>query len=421
MNSFESVPLVPADVMFELTVRFNADTHSEKVSLGAGAYRDSNGKPWILPSIQSATDLLAADPSTNHEYGPIEGLASFTTSAARLVVGSTLVDENRVASVQTISGTGACHLAALFLSRFYAFPDGDTKEVWIPNPTWANHAAILENVGITAREYPYYDAEKRGFDFEGFAATVEGAKDQSVFLLHACAHNPTGYDPTPEQWEVLAEIFERKSHFAFWDSAYQGFNSGDLEKDRFAIDLFSSRAIPGLVAQSFSKNAGLYGERVGCCHVICKDSRTRQAVHSQLKALTRCEVSTPPVYGAKLVNLVLNTPELYEQWKKDIVVMATRIKEMRAALFDAVVKAGTPGSWEHIVEQQGMFSYTGLSAPQCEALLENYHIYLPDNGRISIAGLTWHNVEYVAECFSKVVKDFPPPSPQPSTPTATSN
>jgi len=402
---WQDVPLAPPDSIFQLTAAYKADTFKDKVNLGVGAYRDDNNKPWILPVVKKATSILLNDETLDHEYLPITGLADFTSAAAKLILGadSPAIKEGRTVSVQTISGTGANHLGALFLSKFYKW-NGSPK-VYLSNPTWANHHAIFRNVGIEPVDYAYYDPKTIGLDFTGFIAALENAPDRSVFLLHACAHNPTGVDPTQEQWKAIAAAIGAKKHYTFFDCAYQGFASGDLDKDAWAVRYFVEQGLPLLVCQSFAKNAGLYGERVGALHVVSANQETGNRVKSQLSVLQRSEISNPPSHGARLVSLILNDAGLFEEWKRDIQTMAGRIKEMRRELHRLLTEElHTPGGWEHIVQQIGMFSFTGISAAQSEALVSKGHVYLTRNGRISMAGLNRHNIEYFARQLDGVVR-----------------
>jgi len=289
------------------------------------------------------------------------------------------------------------------LSRFYQW-NGEPI-VGLSNPTWANHHAIFKNVGIKPIDYPYYDPRTIGLDFEGFLSALRNAIPRSVFLLHACAHNPTGVDPTEKQWETIANVILEKGHFAFFDCAYQGFASGDLDKDARAVRYFVERKVPVLVCQSFAKNAGLYGERVGALHVVAASKDEAARVKSQLSVLQRSEISNPPSHGARLVSLILNNPELFEEWRRDIKTMAHRIIDTRLELYDLLTKEyKTPGNWDHIINQIGMFSFTGLNAVQSTALVEKAHIYLTANGRISMAGLNSKNIRYFAESLDKVVR-----------------
>ncbi|KAH8117353.1 aspartate aminotransferase [Phellopilus nigrolimitatus] len=404
-DTWAVVPLAPPDSIFKLTAAYKADTFPNKVNLGVGAYRDDDSKPWVLPVVKKATQILLNDPTLDHEYLPITGLPEFTSAAALLLfgAGSAVLAEGRVASVQTISGTGANHLAALFLSRFYEW--NGPKQVFISNPTWVNHKAILKNVGIEHIDYPYYDPKTIGLDYAGLLNSLSTAPEHSVFLLHACAHNPTGVDPTAEQWEKIADVVLAKKHYAFFDCAYQGFASGSLDKDASAIRYFVQRGVPLLVCQSFAKNAGLYGERVGGLHVVASTKEGADKVKSQLSVLQRSEISNPPSHGARIMALIMNDGGLFEEWKRDIKTMADRIISMRRELHRLLTEElKTPGGWDHIVNQIGMFSFTGLNSTQSKALTEKAHVYLTENGRISMAGLNSHNVKYFAVKLDKVVR-----------------
>ncbi|TRM61888.1 pyridoxal phosphate-dependent transferase [Schizophyllum amplum] len=404
-ESFDEVALAPLDVIFKLTADYKADTHPQKVNLGVGAYRDDSSKPWVLPVIKKANEILLKDDSVDHEYLPITGLPEFCNLAGPLILGadSPAVKEKRVVSVQCISGTGANHLAALFLSRFYKF--NGAKQAFISDPTWVNHFNIFRNVGVEPLTYPYYDPKTIGLDFDGFLGAVKSAPLKSVILLHACAHNPTGVDPTHEQWEAIASVMKERSHFAFFDCAYQGFASGDLDADAWAVRHFVATGIPLLVCQSFAKNAGLYGERVGALHIVSASADAAARVKSQLAVLQRSEISNPPAYGARLVAMILGQPALFDEWKRDIKTMSGRIITMRKELHRLLThELKTPGNWDHIINQIGMFSFTGLSPTQCKALIEEHHIYLTSNGRISMAGLTSHNIGYFAKALDTVVR-----------------
>ncbi|KAJ7470659.1 aspartate amino-transferase [Mycena latifolia] len=406
-EQWQSVPLAPPDSIFQLTAAYKEDTFDKKVNLGVGAYRDDDNKPWILPVVKEATRILLSDETLDHEYLPITGLPEFTGAAAKLILGaaSPALAEGRVASVQTISGTGANHLGALFLSKFYQWGTAE-KKVFLSNPTWANHHAIFKNVGIEPVEYPYYDPKTIGLDFSGFINALKTAPERSIFLLHACAHNPTGVDPTPEQWKTIAEVMLAKKHYAFLDCAYQGFASGDLDKDAWALRYFVEQGVALLVCQSFAKNAGLYGERVGALHLVSPTKETSTKVKSQLSVLQRSEISNPPTHGARIVSMILNNPSMFEAWKRDIQTMAGRIIDMRKELFRLLTEElHTPGNWDHIMNQIGMFSFTGITPAQSKALISEAHIYLTGNGRISMAGLNTKNVRYFAESLDGVVRN----------------
>ncbi|BGP14423.1 hypothetical protein JCM10213_004546 [Rhodosporidiobolus nylandii] len=415
---WHSTPFAPPDAIFALTAGYRADSFEKKVNLGVGAYRDNEGKPFVLPVVRKAKQILANDDSLDHEYLPIAGLPSFVSATSKLIFGedSPAIKEERVVSIQTISGTGANHYGGAFLNRFYAPWEGKSKEekvIYVSNPTWANHKSIFSSTGLTPVDYPYYDPKTIGLALGSFLDFLRNAPEQSVFLLHACAHNPTGVDPTREQWKEIAEIFKQKKHFAFFDCAYQGFASGDLDNDAWAVRHFVSEQIPLLVCQSYAKNAGLYGERIGALNIVAAHAGDVEGgaarVKSQLLILQRQEISNPPTYGARIVSLILNDPQLFAEWREDIKTMAHRIIAMRERLYDLLVnkyQTPAPGSngWEHVKEQIGMFTFTGLTPPQCKAMVERGHVYMTANGRISMAGLRDGNVEWVAECIDKAVR-----------------
>ncbi|KAJ4300636.1 Aspartate aminotransferase, cytoplasmic [Collariella sp. IMI 366227] len=407
----EVVPQAPEDPLFGLMREYRADTSPDKVDLGIGAYRDNNAKPWVLPVVKKADEVIRNDPEANHEYLPIAGLAALTSKAAELVLGQNApaIAEKRTSSVQTISGTGAVHLGALFLAKFYKI-NGTNRTVYVSNPTWVNHHQIFSNVGVPVQTYPYFSKETKGLDFEGMKKSLSDAADGSIILLHACAHNPTGVDPTPEQWRELAALMKTKKHFPFFDTAYQGFASGDLDRDAGAIRLFVEQGFELVIAQSFAKNFGLYGERAGCFHYVAAPAdsaaETTTRVASQLAILQRSEISNPPIYGAKIASIVLNDEALFAEWKENLQTMSGRIKDMRNKLRGKLEELGTPGTWNHITDQIGMFSFTGLSEAQVMKLRAEYHIYMTKNGRISMAGLNTRNVDYVATAFDKVVREL---------------
>lgn len=404
MSVFHHVPACPPDPIFELGMKYNIDANPNKINLGIGAYKDNDARPWVLSSVRQAKLNIANDPEDDHEYPAIAGRPKFRALAARCIFGaeSPAILEGRISTNQTISGTGANHLAGQFLQAFYA-----ESALYVSSPTWGNHHAIYRNVGFQKMlDYPYWDAVSRTLNIEGMLDTMRNAPEGSIFLLHACAHNPTGVDPTREQWLAILEVMQQKNHLPLFDSAYQGFASGDLDKDAWAVRLFVERGFELMVCQSFSKNLGIYSERTGALHVVSRDSATASRVSSQLADLTRMEVSCTPAFGAKVAEEVMSNEVLLRQWKEhDLPLMAGRIIDMRKALYTRLTELETPGTWEHIVTQIGMFSYTGLTAPQCQTLIDNYSIYLVLNGRISLSGLNEHNVDYFAQSVDRVVRE----------------
>jgi len=405
------VPQAPEDPLFGLMAAYRKDTDPKKVDLGIGAYRDNNAKPWVLPVVKQADEIIRNDPNLNHEYLPIAGLADFTSASQKLILGpsSPAIKDKRVTSLQTISGTGAVHLGGLFLSKFYSPANKEAKALYLSAPTWANHNQIFTNVHLPIKSYPYFSKQTKGLDFEGMISALTSAPEGSIILLHACAHNPTGVDPTREQWMQIAKVMRKNKLFPFFDCAYQGFASGSLAQDGWAINHFVEQGFELMIAQSYAKNFGLYGERAGCFHFVAAPSASAQdevaRVGSQLAILQRSEISNPPAYGARIASLVLNDPKLFAQWEEDLRTMSGRIIEMRKALRDKLEGMGTPGTWSHITDQIGMFSFTGLSEQQVQRLREQFHVYMTKNGRISMAGLNTNNVDYFAKAVDSVVRE----------------
>jgi len=396
------VPMGPTDPILGITEKFKKDKAPNKVGLDAGAYRDDNGKPWVLPSVKKA-DKIINESDYNYEYLPIVGLQSFIDNSLKLAYGesSKALKENRVAGIQSLSGTGALRVAGDFFARFL----GKDKVAYLPNPTWPNHKNIWQDAGLPLKEYKYYDPKTKGLDYNGLTEDLKSLPEGSIILLHACAHNPTGVDPTDEQWNGLKEIFDKKHHVAFFDMAYQGYTSGNCDKDSYAVRLFADGGIPIVVCQSFAKNFGLYGQRVGALSFICNDPDEKERVISQLKIIARPMYSNPPLAGARIVDTILSSPELKKLWYQEIQIMADRIETMRVSMVKELKAAGSPHDWSHITKQRGMFAYTGLKKDQVIELAEKYHIYLVHSGRISIAGLNTKNVQYVAKSFDAVTRN----------------
>ena len=401
-SSWGQVPQGPPDAILGLVEAFNADSFPKKVSLSVGAYRDDQGKPYVLDTVKEA-ERRNLDADMNKEYAGIVGVQGYVDKAIEFAYGSESVplQENRVAAVQTLSGTGACRLAGDFFSRFGV---GAAGAIHQPNPTWGNHIPIFKDAGMDVRQYRYFDKSTNGLDFSGLLADIHAADDGSLFLLHACAHNPTGVDPTLEQWKELSELMKQKNHTAFFDCAYQGFASGDANRDAAALRHFVAEGHNIVLAQSFAKNFGLYGERVGALSVVCESEEEKDRVLSQLKILIRPMYSNPPVNGARIVQTILEDPALEAQWRDECKGMADRIIDMRELLKSNLEAAGSSLSWNHITDQIGMFCYTGLSKEQVQALREDHHIYLTGDGRVSMAGVNKNNVDYIAQAVHAVTK-----------------
>lgn len=406
MSVFAEVPQAAPVAVFKLTADFRDDKDPKKVNLGVGAYRTDEGQPWVLPVVRKVERLLVEDTSLNHEYLPILGLPEFRSNASKIALGddSPAIQEKRVGGVQCLGGTGALKIGAEFLRRWYNGVDNTKTPVYVSAPTWENHNAVFGQAGFEdVRPYRYWDAQNRGLDLSGFLGDMEAAPEYSIFVLHACAHNPTGTDPTQEQWKQIAEVMKRRSLFVFFDSAYQGFASGSLEKDAWAVRYFVSQGFEMFCAQSFSKNFGLYNERVGNLTVVAKDAEKLAHVLSQMEKIVRVTWSNPPSQGARLVATTLTTPELFQEWKDNVKTMADRVLLMRAQLREKLVALGTPGTWDHITQQIGMFSFTGLNPKQVDYLIKEKHIYLMASGRINMCGLTTSNIDYVAQSIHEAV------------------
>nr|AIT70215.1 aspartate aminotransferase [Desmarestia viridis] len=399
MSVWSDMPMGPADPILGLTDAFNKDTDPRKVSLGVGAYRGDNGKPVVLDSVKKAEQLVL-DKAMNHEYAGIAGVPEFTKLSLAFAYGkdSSALKENRVAAVQTLSGTGACRVAGELFARFR----GEGSAIYVPNPTWGNHIPIFKNAGLEVKKYRYYDPNTVGLDFEGLLSDVQVADDESVFLLHACAHNPTGVDPTRDQWAELSKLMKAKKHIPFFDCAYQGFASGNAEKDAWAIRRFVDDGHSVALAQSFAKNFGLYGERIGALSVVCNDPDEAARVSSQLKIVIRPMYSNPPVYGARLVTEILSDDALSLEWSGECKAMADRIISMRTSLQGHLEALKSTRSWDHITSQIGMFCFTGLTREEVLKIRKDSHIYFTEDGRISMAGITSSNVEYVAQSIFAV-------------------
>lgn len=398
LNLFDDVPMGPPDAILGIAQAFRACTDPAKVNVCVGAYRDESGKPWILPSVRAAEEKMIADDADNKEYLPIEGDTTFVQKALTFAYGADAAAD--CVGVQTLSGTGACRVGGKFLAEFA--PPG--TKIFIPVPTWGNHWKIMAEAGLEAEPYRYYSRASNGLDYEGMMEDIQGAPDGSIILLHACAHNPTGCDPSKDQWKAICEAMQSKKHIAFFDSAYQGFASGDAEQDAFALRYFVENGgdMPVMLAQSFAKNFGLYGERCGTFSIVCQDESLRERIMSQLRLIIRPMYSNPPKHGSSIVKTILSDPDLTKQYYQECKSMADRILEMRSKLVTTLEEAGSTHDWSHVSNQIGMFAYTGMSEEMCDELTEKYAIYLTRDGRISVAGLNDGNVEYVAKAIHDV-------------------
>ena len=398
MSLFSAVEMAPRDPILGLNEQFNADPNPRKVNLGVGVYFDDNGKLPLLQCVQAAEKTLMATP-TARGYLPIDGIAAYDSAVKGLVFGadSEPVKSGRVATVQAIGGTGGLKIGADFLKRL-----SPNATVLISDPSWENHRALFTNAGFTVDTYAYYDAELRGVNFAAMLASLKAAAPGTIVLLHACCHNPTGYDLTPAQWAQVIAVVREGGLRPYLDMAYQGFGYG-IQEDGAVIDQFVAAGLNFFVSTSFSKSFSLYGERVGGLSVLCSDKEEASRVLSQLKIVIRTNYSNPPTHGGAVVAAVLINPELRALWEKELGEMRVRIKAMRQKLVDGLKAAGVQQDMSFITSQIGMFSYSGLSKDQMVRLRTEFGIYGTDTGRMCVAALNSQNIDYVCQSIAKVV------------------
>ncbi|HFM0446034.1 TPA: aromatic amino acid transaminase [Escherichia coli] len=396
---FQKVDAYAGDPILTLMERFKEDPRSDKVNLSIGLYYNEDG---IIPQLKAVADAearLNAQPHGASLYLPMEGLNSYRHAIAPLLFGADhpVLQQQRVATIQTLGGSGALKVGADFLKRY--FPE---SSVWVSDPTWENHVAIFAGAGFEVSTYPWYDEATNGVRFNDLLATLKTLPARSIVLLHPCCHNPTGADLTNEQWDAVIEILKARELIPFLDIAYQGFGAG-MEEDAYAIRAIASAGLPALVSNSFSKIFSLYGERVGGLSVLCEDAEAAGSVLGQLKATVRRNYSSPPNFGAQVVAAVLNDEALKASWLVEVEEMRTRILAMRQELVKVLSTEMPERNFDYLLNQRGMFSYTGLSAAQVDQLREEFGVYLIASGRMCVAGLNTQNVHRVAKAFAAVM------------------
>ncbi|AHE72168.1 aromatic amino acid aminotransferase [Enterobacter ludwigii] len=396
---FQKVDAYAGDPILSLMERFKEDPRSDKVNLSIGLYYNEEG---IIPQLQAVAEAearLNAVPHGASLYLPMEGLNSYRNTIAPLLFGANhaVLTQKRVATIQTLGGSGALKVGADFLKKY--FPDSG---VWVSDPTWENHVAIFEGAGFTVQTYPWFDSETNGVRVDALLEKLNTLPERSIVLLHPCCHNPTGADLTNAQWDAVIDVLKTRNLIPFLDIAYQGFGAG-MEEDAYAIRAVASAGLPALVSNSFSKIFSLYGERVGGLSVVCEDAEAAGRVLGQLKATVRRIYSSPPNFGAQVVATVLGDDRLKASWLAEVESMRKRILTMRQELVD-VLKEAVPGhNFDYLLKQRGMFSYTGLSAAQVDRLREEFGVYLISSGRMCVAGLNASNVHRVAQAFAAVM------------------
>jgi aromatic-amino-acid transaminase len=394
-----AIPMAPKDPILGVTEAYVADQNPKKVNLGVGVYTDDDGKVPLLECVREAEDLRVSS-GTPKAYLPIDGLAAYDKAVQELVfsTASTPVRERRVVTVQAVGGTGGLKIGADFLRQI---APGAT--VWISDPSWENHRALFESAGFPVKEYPYYDARTHGLDFAGMLGALKKLPAGDIVVLHSCCHNPTGVDLTQAQWRDVLEVVKARGLLPFLDLAYQGFAAG-ADEDAYAPRLFAETTQPVFLSSSFSKSFSLYGERVGAFSLVAGSSDEAARALSHLKRVVRTNYSNPPAHGSSIVAKVLTTPDLRRQWEKELGGMRDRIKAMRQALVEGIHRRVPGADFSFILQQRGMFSYSGLTREQVLRLRSEYSIYTIETGRICVAALTTKNIDYVADAIAKVIR-----------------
>ncbi len=393
---FQHVAFYAGDPILSLVEKFMADPRSHKVNLSIGIYFDEQGRLPVLDSVRAA-EVERAKEAKPRGYLPMEGLAEYRQGVQHLLFGHDQQLLKRIATIQTLGGSGALKIGADFIKKW--FP---TSKVYVSNPTWDNHKSIFEGAGFEVGTYPYYDSEKIDIKFDEMIAFFKTLPENTVLILHPCCHNPTGVDLSHEQWDQVLEIIKTQKLIPFMDIAYQGFGD-NLEKDAYAIRKAVEMGLSLFVSNSFSKNLSLYGERVGGLSVVCPTEDECRLVFGQLKAGVRRVYSSPPAHGGYITAAVMNTPELFAKWDSEVAQMRDRIKAMRQKLYEALSSKLPGRNFDYFIKQRGMFSYTGLNPEQVQRLQDEFAVYLVGSGRMCVAGLNESNIDYVAEAFAAVL------------------
>ncbi|WP_318466998.1 amino acid aminotransferase [Photobacterium leiognathi] len=395
---FEKITAAPADPILGLTEEFKADTRATKINLGVGIYKDETGNTPVLATVKKAEAILL-DTEKTKSYLSIPGTPEYGLAVQQLLFGkdATIIAEKRAQTAQAPGGTGALRVAAEFIKRQL----GNVK-VWISNPTWANHHGVFGAAGLETKQYSYYNAETKDIDFEAAIADLSQANEGDIVLLHGCCHNPTGIDPTQAQWQALAQLCVEKKLLPMFDFAYQGFARG-VEEDAQGLRIFADQLPELLVASSFSKNFGLYNERVGAFTLVGTNAEQAATAFSQVKSIARVIYSNPPAHGAAIVTTILNSPELRVEWEQEVADMRDRIQEMRTLFVTTLKELGITNDFSFIERQNGMFSFSGLSKEQVTQLKNDFAIYIVGSGRISVAGMTKENMLPLCKGISAVL------------------
>ncbi|MCL1041159.1 amino acid aminotransferase [Shewanella marisflavi] len=395
---FNQVVLAPADPILGLTDAFKADPRADKVNLGVGIYKDESGQTPILKSVKLAEQKLL-ETETSKSYLGIDGVGAYNQAVQGLLFGSDhqVLLQKRAVTAQAPGGTGSLRVAAEFVVR-----NTSARTIWVSNPTWANHNNIFQSAGLTVKQYGYYDAERHDIDFDAMLTSLEQASSGDLLLLHGCCHNPTGIDLNISQWEVIAQLCVDKGLVPLFDFAYQGFGAG-VEEDAQGLRLVASKVPELLVANSFSKNFGLYNERIGAVTLVGQDEEMAKRAFSQIKSTIRSSYSNPPAHGALIVATILGDAQLRQLWEEELTQMRERIAEMRVLFVETLAKQGVQQDFSFISSQNGMFSFSGLNKDQVARLKEEFGVYIVGSGRISVAGMTRTNMDTICSAIAKVL------------------
>lgn len=398
MSFFEKVPLAPPDPILGLIVAFHQDPRKNKVNLGAGIYKTEDLRTPVLAAVKAAESALL-DSEKSKEYLPIDGERHYLETMGAMVFGKEVwsKEKERIASFQTVGGTGALKIGGTFLKEEIG------NSIWISTPTWPNHKAVFANCGLKVESYHYYDAKNHQLDFESLTACIEKLAQGTIVLMHASCHNPTGCDPTAKQWETLCALMKAKKLIPFFDFAYQGLGRG-IEEDAEAIRCFMKNGLEMLIAVSNAKNLGLYGERVGCLFIIAESAKIAEHILSRVKQMIRANYSNPPIHGARVAGYIFGTPSLRKQWEDELKEMRERINTMRLKLHDRLIAKSKNMDFSHLKKGQGMFCYTGLNKAQVERLTKEYAIHMPSDGRINVCGLNENNLDKVVDSIVAVTQ-----------------
>ncbi len=409
VKAWKAMPEIPKDPIFTFNQMYAKDSKPQKVNLSIGAYTDDSGKAWVLPSVKMAVDKIFENNQFNCSYLPLTGDPEFTEESVKLAYAynpktQLLFDKiplNKVARTQTLSGTGGIYMALTFAQNMHENFNGT---IWVPNATWPIHNTMAKLMGYNVQQYHYYDIENRKFDFEEYFQSLTKIPEKAFVVFHCSGHNPTGFDPSIEQWQRIAKLVADRQFLVLMDNAYQGFVSGDIERDGYPIKVFAEHGVPMMVVQSFAKNIGLYGQRTGCLSIVMESEEEAAKVQAYFGYRNRNVFSNPPRFGSDIAKIVLKNPEVNAQWRKDIVTMADSINERRRMFIKELETLKCADSWRYLLEQKGMFAFTHLKVPHIRALREKFAVYMTEDGRMSITGMNAKNVGYVAKAVAEITK-----------------